>query len=263
MAWPHVSAMETIETFQAAPVVKKNWFSRELPATAETVTFLSVAAMLIGSMLFFNDYFDARSLMPSTVQGLARGEYWRLWTALFAHADLGHLLSNGLLFVPLAFFLNGYFGSWLFPVLGFVVGGIANFFTLKTMGAQGSLIGASGVVFWMGATWLTLYVGLETRESLRRRLGKALFIGAALFLPQGYEPQISYMCHLFGFILGVGTGVSYLLINRKKFAAAEVRELMIDEPADWEVAAWGWQSDDQPIITLPRGRAHSGQPSKA
>jgi rhomboid protease GluP len=233
---------EKMNTLSAEPtttsIIKRNWFSRDLNRSSEEITTFLVLLLLGGAVLFFNNFFGATDLMPATVQGVfTRGEYWRLWTALFAHADLGHLLSNLLLFVPLGYFLNGYFGSFLFPVLGFVLGGVGNYLTLKTMGSQGSLIGVSGVVFWMGAAWLTLYVLLETKESLRRRLGKALFIGAALFLPQSFEPNISYMCHLFGFISGFATALVYYFAQKKKFAKAEIRELVIEYPEAWELEA--------------------------
>lgn len=220
--------------------LKENWFTKLPAKSAKLVTLLSLSALILGSLIFFTNAFGATALMPATVSGVMdHGEYWRLWTALFAHADLGHLLGNLLLFVPLAYFLNGYFGSFLFPVLGFVIGGLANYFTLKTMGQGGSLIGASGVVFWMGASWLTLYVLVETKESFRRRLGKALAIGAALFLPQSFEPNISYACHFFGFVLGIVTAAAFYLLNQRKFAAAEVYEVVREEPEDWEVQESG------------------------
>ncbi len=164
-----------------------------------------------------------------------RGAYWQLWTTLFVHADTSHLLSNLLLFIPLSYFLIGYFGLSLFPVLGLLIGGLTNYLTLKSMPTHSSLVGISGVVFWMGAVWLTLYALLESKESVRRRVGKSLVIGAALFLPQGYEPHISYAAHTYGFLFGVATAFGYYALNRRKFKSAEVLETIVEEPADWEV----------------------------
>ncbi|RYZ76137.1 MAG: rhomboid family intramembrane serine protease, partial [Proteobacteria bacterium] len=244
-------AAQSIGSYQAFHFtrLKENWFSKGVSKSAELITLLSLSAILLGSSLFFSNTFGAASLMPATVTGVfEHGEYWRLWTAIFAHADLGHLLSNMLLFVPFAYFLNGYFGSFLFPLLGFVTGGLANYLTLKTMGSGGSLIGASGVVFWMGASWLTLYVLVETKESFRRRLGKALAIGAALFLPQSFEPNISYACHFFGFGIGMLSAASFYYLNQAKFKAADIYETVVEEPESWE---YNPSADSRAIMLRP------------
>lgn len=102
------------------------------------------------------------------------GEIWRAWTTVFAHADLEHLLSNVFLFFILGIFLTSYFGKALIPITAFLFGGITNLIVLKTMPLQNTLIGASGVVFWMGGAWLTLFFLIDRRRSLIQRALRAL-----------------------------------------------------------------------------------------
>ncbi len=205
--------------------LKSNWLSRKPTAYAETLTTVVSIVIAVVTWMYWNDIAHAQKLLAASgEQVFVKHEYWRLWTSLLVHGDLGHLVSNAILFIPLSFFLTGYFGPIFFPVFGFLIGGLTNFIALKTMPLQTELIGVSGVVYWMGAAWLTLYLCLERRESVRRRLGKVLFIAAALFLPQTFEPNVSYVSHLYGFIIGLPSALIYYWFHHRLFAAQEVYE---------------------------------------
>jgi rhomboid protease GluP len=180
--------------------------------------------------MFWNNIAHAEWWMPASYeQVFTKHEYWRLWTSLFAHADGGHLVSNAILFIPLSFFLTGYFGPYFFPLAGLVIGGLINVAALMTMNPTTSLIGISGLVYWMGSVWLTLYLLIGTRESARRRLGKTLFIAAALFAPQTFEPNVSYIAHFMGFLFGIPSALLYYAANKQKFAQAEVYDYIFDD----------------------------------
>jgi rhomboid protease GluP len=171
--------------------------------------------------------------MPASAeQVFAKHESWRLWPSLFAHADAGHIVSNAILFIPLSFFLTGYFGPYFFPLAGLAVGGLINIAALKTMEPTTSLIGISGLVYWMGSAWLTLYLMIGTKESRRRRLGKTAFIAAALFAPQTFEPNVSYVAHFFGFLFGIPSALAYYYMNQEKFAKAEVYDYIFEDDED-------------------------------
>lgn len=202
--------------------IKSNWLTRKPAPYAEKVTTAMAVVIAVVTWMYWNDIAQAQKLLAASgEQVFVKHEFWRLWTSLLVHGDLGHLVSNAILFIPLSFFLTGYFGPFFFPVFGFLVGGLTNFIALKTMPLQTELIGVSGVVYWMGAAWLTLYLCLERRESVRRRLGKVLFIAAALFLPQTFEPNVSYVSHLYGFIIGLPSALIYYWVRRHTFAAHE------------------------------------------
>lgn len=176
------------------------------------------------------DSFQARDWMPASAEMvLVKKEFWRLWTTLFAHGDLGHLMSNSFLLVPLAFLLSGYFGYFLFPLLGLFLGGIINFFVLMTLPQSTYLIGISGVVYWMAASWLTLYLLIDRRHSWKFRIAVAACLAVMLLAPETYKPEVSYLSHLLGFIFGVCSGGIFYIFNRNKFRNAEVVEYHIEE----------------------------------
>jgi rhomboid protease GluP len=211
-------------------VLKANWLTRKPAASAEPLTTLLALIVAVMTWMFWNDVLHAGEWMSASgVQVFEKHEYWRLWTSLFAHADPEHVVSNAILFIPLSFFLIGYFGPYFFPLFGFFVGGLVNVVALKTMTPQSSIIGISGLVYWMGSAWFTLYLLIGSRESLRRRTGKALFIAAILFAPQTFEPNVSYVAHLFGFVFGIPSALAYYAFNRNRFKAAEVYEDVIED----------------------------------
>lgn len=178
------------------------------------------------------DILGAKAWMPaSPEQVFNQGQYWRAWTTLFAHADLGHLLSNAFLFFILGIFLLSYFGFLVIPLNALLFGGITNLIVLKAMPLQNTLIGASGVVFWMGGAWLTLFFLIDRRRSLTQRTLRSVGVAIMLFVPsEAFDPNISYKAHFVGFVLGVVWALPYFYINHDKFRSAEVQEWIVDPP---------------------------------
>lgn len=139
---------------------------------------------------------------------LEHGEWWRVFTALTLHADLGHLVANlafGALFSFPAAQLMGTGVAWLA-----IVGGAALAYALDALvqPATHSVLGASTAVF--------VALGLTSAFSWRRRASRAvtamqraapLVAGVALlgFTGAGGE-RTDLLAHLFGFAVGVGLG---------------------------------------------------------
>lgn len=210
----------------------ENWLTRKPHEHALGWTMFLVLLFCGASFVFWTGIGGADEWMPASAEKVfGQHQYWRLWTALFAHGDAGHLLGNLFLFAPFAYFLMGTFSPWLFPFAALLSGGLINALVLKTMPAQTNLIGVSGVVYWMGAVWLFMFLMLERRESVRRRLAKVLFISMVLFIPESYKPETSYLSHFVGYFLGVGVGALYYTANKATFLAAEVYEEIIEDEA--------------------------------
>lgn len=150
-------------------------------------------------------------------------EAWRLLTAVAVHADGSHLLANSLLFCLLAYLLYGYYGFWVFPVATGILGATANWLALWTYLPQRvRLVGASGVVYLMAGFWITLYVLVERRYPLRRRLLRCAGVFLVVFLPTTVEPTVSYRTHWIGLALGVTFAAAYFLVFRERIRRAEV-----------------------------------------
>jgi len=208
--------------------------------------------LYLATYTYLNGKLGADQWLAATPESVfLKHQYWRAWTTLFVHGDAGHLGSNLFLFAPLCYWLTGYFDLLFFPVAGFVIGGLVNLLVLKTMPAQATLIGVSGVVYWMGAAALTLFLLVDRRHSLKRRFSTALFLFLMLFVPDTYMPQVSYSSHLFGFLAGVPSAALLYAWRRKDFEKAEVKEIIFDEPTTVAVADEPQDLDD---VELPPPR---------
>ncbi|MHA2397919.1 MAG: rhomboid family intramembrane serine protease [Promethearchaeota archaeon] len=136
-------------------------------------------------------------------------EIWRLFTSLFLHADILHLVSNllGLLIFGATIESHPKF-SKLFYVITFIISGlIGNIFSLIlllpntiSLGASGSIFGLIGVVL--------IIIASENRSLLPFAL---LYI--AYYIVASFSPGINIWAHLTGLIGGISLG--YMLYYRK------------------------------------------------
>jgi rhomboid protease GluP len=217
-------------------VIRGNWLTRKIDSAAAAVAAFLTLSLLAGSLLYWNNSLNAEQWMAATrTDVLTNHQWWRAWTTLFVHADAKHLLSNSLLFFILGSFVFGYFGYLAFPVLAFAAGGLTNLMVLAGMRPETQLIGASGVVFWMGGFWLVLYFLIDRRKSLTQRALRATGVGIVLFFPaEAFDPGISYMSHLLGFFSGIMFGAIFYLFNRRKIQRAEIKEVIFEVDEDDE-----------------------------
>jgi len=210
--------------------LKENWLLKKIPHGTFNKTIALIFLQFIGTNLYLHDFFQAHSWMPASGEEVfKKHEYWRLWTTLFTHADATHILSNMVLFFPFAYFLIGFYGSVFFPLFGFLVGGLTNLVVLKTMPENVHLVGVSGVVYWMGAAWITLATLINRHEKSSKRILKALGVSAILFIPETYQPEVSYLTHFVGFIAGVSSALIYYFWKREEFKSAEKHEWFFEE----------------------------------
>lgn len=140
-----------------------------------------------------------------------RGEWWRLLTALFLHADLGHLLSNlfsGVFVFSAVLTTLGRRRGWLLLALASIAGNLAAV-ALHPFDAYSSL-GASTAVF----AGLGLLTGRAIRFMRRadhphrwRNMLVPLAAGTALLALYGAGgPQVDAIAHATGFASGLAFG---------------------------------------------------------
>lgn len=211
-------------------VIRATWLTRKPHPRAWFIATWSVIFLIFCSLLFWQNYFSASQWMTSSKQDVFySGQFWRLWTSLFAHGDLAHLVSNSLLFFIFGYFLSGYFGVFVFPFLAILLGGLTNALTVMTYAPDMKLIGISGVVYWMGGMWLVLYLLLDIQRTVLQRSLRSIGVALAVFFPSAaFDPQISYKAHFIGFILGILSGAIYYKTQAAKFKAAVRTELIIE-----------------------------------
>ena len=187
--------------------------------------------MIVGTSLLA--WRNGGALLPSlsvSQAALEGHEYWRLLTAVAVHSDLQHLFSNIIFVALFSYLLYGYFGFWVFPALGLALAALANYLSLLTYPPGVSLVGASGLVYWMAGFWLSMYLAVERTLSPGKRVMRAMGIALVILLPTTFDENVGYRAHAIGFGLGMIAALVYFRRNRQSIRAAEVIEVEMADP---------------------------------
>ncbi len=142
--------------------------------------------------------------------GLVRdGQWWRTFTALTLHADLGHIVGNSAFGAVFGVFAGRYLGSgfgWLLILLGGAAGNLANafiqpagFLSLGASTANFAALGLTGAFMWRRSR-------VEAR-SWKRNFAP-LFAAVALLAYTGVGGErTDVVAHFTGFAAGVAAGL--------------------------------------------------------
>jgi rhomboid protease GluP len=150
---------------------------------------------------------DLRSAGVMEGWAVSQGQWWRLFTAIWLHADIGHLASNASIGVVLLGLAMGRYGTGVGLLAAYLagVGGNLAVWWLSA-GPPGSL-GASGMV--MGCLGLLAAQSLSWRNPGAQRLKvliSGVLGGVMLFVLFGLAPETDVRAHLGGFISGLVLG---------------------------------------------------------
>lgn len=139
---------------------------------------------------------------------VSAGEWWRLFTAIWLHGDLGHLASNcasGFVLLGLCMGRYGTGAALLAALLAGVLGNVAGWSLgeqpHRSLGASGMVMGALGllttqsIAFWPRASAATRY------------MVSGVLAGVMLFVLMGLAPDTDVLAHAGGFVGGVGLGL--------------------------------------------------------
>jgi len=207
---------------------KRGAWVQELPWSDLLLDWRAAAWALIVIAIFFANHasrnvWEETGLMNNAL--VAKGEWWRLFTATTLHADLGHLAVNvtmGLVLIGLAMGACGPGLGLLGSYLAGVGGNLAGFLVY---GAKHQSLGASGVV--MGA------LGLLAVQSIGRGRGRELLVRAVcggflllVLLGLSPDPRTDVLAHAGGFASGLILGAP-LAIWRKRSVSVDVVALAI------------------------------------
>jgi len=176
-------------------------------------TNLIIIACILASLLYWNigNPETTTEYLAFSGENLLKGRVWTLFTALFLHADLAHLLGN-LLFLFV-------FGNTLEKELGarktlltFFVGGTISFLLgIVFYEPQTFLIGASAAIFTLTAIAM-LVKPLKFSFFFLMPIGLVAIIYLVynvLAVYFGAEGNIAYISHVIGFLIGVPFGAAW------------------------------------------------------
>lgn len=177
----------------------------------------SVAWVLLLTLFYWlNDQrFDLRSAGLMDSAAVARGEWWRLFTAVWLHADLAHLAGNATLGVVLLGLAMGRYGTgagllaaYLAGAGGNVLAGLFSGGTHRSLGASGMVMGSLGLLAVQSvALWK------ETPHAMKFILS-GVFGGVMLFVLLGLSPGSDLIAHFGGFVCGLVLGGLLTLVPK-------------------------------------------------
>lgn len=136
---------------------------------------------------------------------LEYGEYYRLFTCMFLHFGVQHLLYNMLLLIFVGDMLEKIVGKVRYLVI-YLAGGLAgNLLSMAVAMRTGDYAvsaGASGAIFAVLGALFCLVV--RNRDRINPELGKRLALMTLLSLVQGFtQAGTDNMAHLGGFLGGI------------------------------------------------------------
>jgi hypothetical protein len=76
----------------------------------------------------------------------------------------------------------------------------------------------------MAGFWLVMYVLIERRLPIRKRLLRSVGVGLVVLMPAALQPFVSYRTHAIGFAVGVAGALTYFLARKEAIRSAEVVE---------------------------------------
>jgi membrane associated rhomboid family serine protease len=146
-------------------------------------------------------------------QAVSRGEWWRLSTAIFLHANIGHLAANASIGFFLLGLTMGRFGTGvgLFAAyLAGVLGNVATWLTFEnhlSLGASGMVMGCVGLLAAQAFSWR------KHPQALKYFL-TGIAGGVMLFALLGLSPGSDVLAHAGGFAGGLLIGIILLLFPK-------------------------------------------------
>ncbi len=185
-----------------------------------TVTLIVINIAVFFILTLFGDTEDAVFMLqhgamyePYITQGQ---EYYRIFTCLFLHFGITHLLNNMVMLGALGWNLEPEIGKIRFIIIYFASGIIGNIISLcYDLISQEPVVsaGASGAVF--GLMGALLYVVAANRGRLGRLSGRGMLIMVLLSLYFGLTSSgVDNLAHIGGLVSGFLLAV--VLYRRKK-----------------------------------------------
>ncbi len=207
----------------------------ETPTTYVTYALIAVNVLVFAAMVFSGVSATSPTGMNLIDWGsdfgmeTARGQWWRLFTAMFVHIGFFHLVFNMIAFVYVGPTVERMFGNLGFLVL-YVVSGLGGSLLALYLNPMLIHAGASGAIF--GIYGALLAVLLRERDSIpplvRANLKKYVSMFIAYNLVNSMRPGISMAAHVGGLATGFVCGfIAAQPLNVESESGRSSRNLMV------------------------------------
>ncbi|RKM55079.1 rhomboid family intramembrane serine protease [Butyrivibrio sp. CB08] len=191
-------------------IYKRSYVSIALLAANVIIFLLSSTAMLW--------LYEKGAMITEIV--LRDGQYYRLFSAMFLHADVQHLFNNMMILALVGAIVENYTGHAFFAFLYFISGLFGNMISMAyeinhglswvSVGASGAIMGLVGfVVVWIIINRKTF---IRSRGVLIRLGFLAAFVIYACFFQAGANTA----AHLGGFVTGFVLGIINIVLLKNE-----------------------------------------------
>lgn len=194
----------------------------KLPIVTVVLAGINIVLFLVADLFLFGRQSEIAYFMALNPVLVMRGEYWRLFTSMFYHFGIDHLVCNMLMLFLLGSMLEPFFGKVRYGVLYFVTGlaagGASLLYNGLIRGEEGSLVlcaGASGAIYGLIGAYAAIF--LAQRKTLAQQEKNRIFFAVAFLLFGGiFDTGVGHDAHFGGFIAGLIFGSVYCILKKKK-----------------------------------------------
>ena len=192
-------------------IKEKNLFTVTNAIIIINIIIFIISAILSRDLLNINIYVLV-ALGAKFNYFINQGEYYRLFTCMFLHGGLMHIVFNMYALKSIGHLTENIYGKLKFSIIYIISGIIGSYFSYKL--SDGIAVGASGAIFGLlGAALVFAYnekhrIGKEFLVEILKVIGINIFIGLTL-------PNIDNYAHLGGLLAGIiSSFVIYPMIKK-------------------------------------------------
>ena len=174
-------------------------FSPKKPVVTYILIVLNLMVFLYG-VLHGND--ELINMFGNNYELVQNGEFYRLFTCMFVHADILHILFNMIALYSIGPVVERYYGKSKFLLIYLVSGLLGSIFSGVFMTADSISIGASGAIFGLlgSISYFTYYYSATLQGILRGSIMPVIIINLVIgFL----SSSIDLSAHIGGLIGGI------------------------------------------------------------
>lgn len=174
-------------------------FSPKKPVVTYVLIVLNLMVFLYG-VLHGND--ELISMFGNNYELVQNGEFYRLFTCMFVHADILHILFNMIALYSIGPVVERYYGKSKFLLIYLVSGLLGSIFSGVFMTANSISIGASGAIFGLlgSICYFTYYYRATLQGILRGSIMPVIIINLVI----GFiSSSIDLSAHIGGLLGGI------------------------------------------------------------
>lgn len=197
------------------PMHREKWGAL-VPSKSYMITpllvYLNIAvfvATLIGGLSPVHPHADSLLNWGGNYRpAIEHGEIWRLFSYLFLHAGIAHLLGNTFALLYIGMFLEPLIGRFRFGA-AYLLSGITAAVLSLVIHNNSVGVGASGAIFGLYGVFLALLTTNYIQRTMRKTMLRSLLFFIVYNLMMGLQGNTDNAAHMGGLIGGLLIGYAY------------------------------------------------------